>query len=310
MKISVAIPTYDRPDYLRRAIASVAAQTLRPYELIVVSRVDDACSHSIVCECKERYPELGIRNAFVETPGFLPPVVKAIDTARGDVLTLLDDDAEAHPDWLSRIAAHYSDPSVGGVGGRCINYFDGIKQEYPPVSVVAKLFWYGKPVGNMYCDCTFSHPVSADFLMGGNLSYRMDRLRMAKPDARLGENVSFHWEMDVGLQVKKMGCKVLFDPNIVVDHHSAPREVAGLRSVNYAGVYWSNYNYALLMRKHLTRFGFMSYVAYSLCVGWTGSPGLLYLLAMFVKARKIEWYHMVAASLLGRFRGALHGCCP
>lgn len=202
MRISVAIPTYARPNYLRRAIASIASQQLLPHELIVVSRADDIETNQAIRECIGRFTRVAIRSERVDLPGFLPPVIKAIDSADGDILALLDDDAEAHPDWLERIVAHYADPNVGGVGGRYVNFFDGIKQEYPPADTVAKLRWYGKSIGNMYRDCRFSLPVSADFLIGGNLSYRLDVFRKAKPDVRLGRNVSFHWEMDVGLKVK------------------------------------------------------------------------------------------------------------
>ena len=35
--VSVIIPTYNRPDGLRRALASVSAQTFRDFEVIVVN---------------------------------------------------------------------------------------------------------------------------------------------------------------------------------------------------------------------------------------------------------------------------------
>ena len=40
-----------------------------------------------------------------------------ISHAVGDVVAFLDDDARAEPDWLERLAAGYSDPSILGVGG-------------------------------------------------------------------------------------------------------------------------------------------------------------------------------------------------
>lgn len=271
---------------------------------MVISREDDVESNAVI----DRYAKCGgapfpIRKVHVSLPGFLPPVVRAIDSAQGDVLALMDDDAEAHVDWLARISSYYSDPRVGGVGGRCVNYFHGVKQDYPPVRRVAKLCWYGRSIGNMYRDCVFSDPVDADFLMGGNSSYRLDVLRNCKPDSRLGNNVAFHWEMDVGLQVKKCGYRIIFDPAIKVDHHSAPRDVDGMRTVNYDGVYWGNYNYALLMKKHLTALGFVSYVLYSLAVGWGGSPGFTYVLYSIMRGRNLPWREMLIASVRGRMDG-------
>jgi hypothetical protein len=72
--------------------------------------------------------------------------------ALADVILFLDDDAEAHRDWLERFSAFYADPSIGGVGGRYINYFHGVRQYPPAADVAGKLYWYGRFVGNMYKD--------------------------------------------------------------------------------------------------------------------------------------------------------------
>ncbi len=305
MKISVAIPTYKRPEYVRQAIASVVRQTHKPYELILVSRSSDYETKEAIMECVHQYDGVNIKHVFVDVAGFLPPVVKAIDTAGGDILAFLDDDAEAHPDWLSRISKYYLTPSVAGVGGRYINFLNGIKQQVSPCSVAAKLFWYGKSVGNMHRDTLFSQPRNADFLIGGNMSFRLSLLKEAKPDWRLGKNVSFYWEMDVGLKIKKMGYRIIFDPQIAVDHHSAPRELDGLRTINYEGVYWSNYNYALLMRTHLSKFGYLAYIAYSLLVGWGGSPGLIYILIKTIQGKRFAWTDEVCSSYAGRLKAIL-----
>lgn len=304
MKYTVAIPTYKRPDYLTRAVQSVLSQTLLPDELLIVSRWDDEATNSTIRELiKINSGTVFIRNSHVVEPGFLPPVVRAIDEARGEILILLDDDAEAHPDWLSKINEYYIDPHVGGVGGRYINYFAGVLQHYPSVKRVGQLSWFGRSVGNMYCDCEFTGPIQVDFLIGGNLSYRLDLLRVSKPDKRIGNNVAFHWEMDVGQQIKKLGYSILFDPAICVDHHTAPREISGMRTVNYEGTYWSNFNYTLLMRKHLSYFGFIAYLLYSFSIGGAGSPGLIYLILTVLRGRPEHWRDSVLGSLRGRFDG-------
>jgi len=308
IKFTVAIPTYKRPGYLARAIDSVLKQTLPPLELLIISRIDDYPTAEVIEEyiSKLSSKSLHFRSVNVSQPGFLPPVIAAIENATGDVLVLLDDDAEAHLDWLERISQYYSDPNVGGVGGRCINYFNGIMQTYPLADKVGKLFWYGRSIGNMYRECSFSGYKAVDFLMGGNCSYRLSLLKNCVPDQVLQNNVAFHWEMDVGLQIKAAKYKILFDPNIVVDHHSAPREVDGLRTVNFDGVYWSNFNYCYLMRKHLTIFGYFCYLIYSFLIGWSGSPGILYCFFFFLSLRKLDLRLMVLASILGRLNGVLY----
>jgi glycosyltransferase involved in cell wall biosynthesis len=304
LKITVAIPTYRRPEYLKKAFASVLAQTHKPDEILLVSRADDQPTHEVIkLLISVGAGDTFIRNPQVSDAGFLPPVIRAIDAAHGDILVLLDDDAEAHSDWLARIVKYYDNPSVGGVGGRCINYFSGVLQNYPPVQRVGQLSWFGRSVGNMYCDCAFTGPTEVDFLMGGNMSYRLGLLRRCKPDTRIGKNVAFHWEMDVAQQVKSLGYRVLFDPSIKADHHSAPREIDGLRTINYEGTYWNNYNYALLMRKHLSLLGFCAYLIYTFLVGWSGSPGLAHLIYSSLRGRLVPWHGGVIASIRGRFDG-------
>lgn len=285
---------------------SVLGQEHGAYELIVIARPDDYPSLQVIQEVIQANPKTRIILGHVTVPGFLPPVLRAIEVANGEVLALMDDDAEAHGDWLRRINAHYTDPLVGGVGGRCVNYFDGVKASYPKVKEVGIVKWNGKPVGNMYCDCVFSNPVAVDFLMGGNLSYRLDLFRHAKPSQALSSNVSFHWEIDVGLKVKGQNYKIIFDPNIMVDHHSAPRAISGMRTLNYEGVYWSNFNYAYIMKQNLGVIKLLTYILYSFLIGWGGSPGVLYILIQFLRAEKIEWKEYVYSSFWGRIKGLSH----
>jgi glycosyltransferase involved in cell wall biosynthesis len=304
LTLSVAIPTYKRPCFIRRSVASVFKQLRAPSELLVVSREDDQETNETVAELFLKAPN-GIKtiNLRVAEPGFLPPIEAAIGAANSDVLAFLDDDAEAHPEWLERISERYTSCDVGGVGGRYINYFSDVLQQYPPASRVGKVYWYGGCVGNLYRDCTFERPIDVDFLIGGNMSYQLDVLRRCPLDHRLNSNVAAHWEVDIGLQVKRLGYRIVFDPTIMVDHHTAPRAVQGMRSINSEGSYWMNYNYALLMRKHLSPWGFAAYLLYSGLIGNAGSPGLAYLLWRTLKGKPIAWRDDVIASLRGRFDG-------
>ena len=302
LRVSVCIPTYRRPAFIRKAVASLLVQTRKPDEIIVVSRRDDDATNAVVEELMGSGPDSVILNPRISEPGFLPPIRMAISEASGDIVALLDDDAEAQPDWLARLLAHYDDPTIGAVGGRCVNYFDGVLQTYPPASTFGRLSWYGRSVGNMYRDAIFDHPVEVSHLMGGNMSVRAELFRRCLPDRRLGNNVSFYWEMDVGLQVKAKGARILYDPRARVDHHSAPRETPGMRTVNADAVYWSSYNYALLMRKHLPFWRRIAYVAYTFLVGGSNAPGLVYLVVAPMRGRSPSLSLEVIPSLRGRWR--------
>ena len=97
-RFTVAIPTYERPAYLARAVRSVLMQTRVPDEVLVVHRRDDS-------ETVKKFDALLnlphgnlLRFVAVDEPGFLPPIWQAVQTCSGDVIVFLDDDAEAHRD--------------------------------------------------------------------------------------------------------------------------------------------------------------------------------------------------------------------
>ncbi len=284
---------------------SIERQTCRPMELVVVLRESDFVSRQVVSDVKENCVGLLIRVAFVTEPGFLPPIYKGAEEARGDIIAFMDDDAVAHQNWLEKILSHYRDPMVGGVGGRYVNYFDGKKAFYTPAKKVGQINWFGKPIGNLYRDTTFQCPRDVQFLIGGNMSYRLATFRQALPDLILGRHVAFHWEIDVGLKVLRRGHRIVFDPTILVDHHSGPRAKEGMRSVNAEGIYWSNFNYAYLMRKHLTRPRFITYLAYTTTIGWADSPGVLRVLIAWLSLQPLSISTVIWPSIRGRCAGLL-----
>ncbi|CAM8624643.1 COG1216 Predicted glycosyltransferases [Burkholderiales bacterium] len=300
---TVVIPSFHRPDYLTRAIRSIYRQKQKPNELIVILRDSDRASYDAAIYQFSLAVGTSARIESVTEHGFLPPIYKAIESAHTDILAFMDDDAEAHSDWLEKLTLYYTDPSVAGVGGRYINYFGGKKAQYPPAEDVGCVTWYGKPIGNMYRDTTFEGPREVYFLIGGNMSYRLPVLRQSQPDPKLKNDVSFHWEIDVGMQVKRLGYRILFDPSIKVDHYSAPRQMAGLRFVNSCGIFWSNFNYAYLMRKHRSSLGLKIYLIYSVLIGWSDSPGLLLVTLRLLQFTPISWSKTVWPSICGRWEG-------
>lgn len=304
--LSVVIPTFERPDYLERCVRSIAAQEHLPDELIIVSRITDRETNEKILQLRSavegRFP---LVHGMVVEPGFLPPIRRGIELSAGDVIAFIDDDAEALPDWAGRLLAYYNDADVGGVGGRCINIFDGVVAVYPVAKVVGRIYWFGRAIGNMYRDTAFDTARDVHFLMGGNMSYRRAVLAKVPFDPVIGNNVAFHWELDLGLQVRKEGFRIVFDPMIRVNHYSGPRKIEGLRSVNAEGIYWANFNYSYLMMKHLSPLGRLAYVVYSLLVGGAKSNGVAHVAYEFLAGRRVDWRQDIWPSLKGRFRGAM-----
>jgi hypothetical protein len=148
-------------------VRSVLTQTRVPDEVLVVHRRDDSKTVMTFDELLNLPHGNLLRFVAVDEPGFLPPIWQAVQACSGDVIVFLDDDAEAHRDWLERLSAFYLDPSIGGVGGRSVNYSNNARQYLLAADVAGKLYWYGRYVGNMYKDFKPARPIFCRRLDGG-----------------------------------------------------------------------------------------------------------------------------------------------
>ncbi len=106
MFVSVIIRTYNRAHLLKRALHSLARQTLstEQFEVIVV---DDGSKDSTkgVCEAMRRklpnlrYVSSGTNNGLGSATNL------GIKSARGDNILFIDDDCIAKEDWVERLSA-------------------------------------------------------------------------------------------------------------------------------------------------------------------------------------------------------------
>ncbi len=104
VRVSVIVPTFNRREMVREAVASVLAQTVADFELIVV---DDG-SEDGTAECLER--EFGGRLRLIRTPnrGVAAARNTGAGAARGEHLAFLDSDDLWQPRKLEAQLAHFA----------------------------------------------------------------------------------------------------------------------------------------------------------------------------------------------------------
>jgi glycosyltransferase involved in cell wall biosynthesis len=110
---SVTIPTYDRPDRLRRLLDLLAVQSERDFEVIVVDQSDvpyDGPDHGL---------DLTILHSSVR--GAARARNLAATVARGRVLTFVDDDCEPCDTWLSEAKSVFEQLDPVGLEGRVMS---------------------------------------------------------------------------------------------------------------------------------------------------------------------------------------------
>lgn len=110
--ISVVICTRERPESLERCLRALLRCSQPPGEIIVV---DNCPSSGATRRLLENYSE--IKYVLEPRPGLDIARNTGIRNALGQIVAFTDDDAVVHPDWISRWASCFADPSVMAATG-------------------------------------------------------------------------------------------------------------------------------------------------------------------------------------------------
>jgi glycosyltransferase involved in cell wall biosynthesis len=118
VRISVVIPTRDRPGPLTACLAGLATDALADAETIVVSDGGAVDLGPVVAPFVEA---LGLRLLRIEHGGPAAARNHGLEAARGEVVAFVDDDCRPHPGWLASLAAGVVLCPPRAVGGRTLN---------------------------------------------------------------------------------------------------------------------------------------------------------------------------------------------
>jgi GT2 family glycosyltransferase len=109
--ISVIVPVHDRARDLRKALESLARQTVREFDLVVV---DDASTDDSA-EVAREFTDRVVTNPANRGPAHSRN--RGIALATGEIVAFLDSDCVAAPDWLETLRAALEDDRVDAVMG-------------------------------------------------------------------------------------------------------------------------------------------------------------------------------------------------
>jgi len=113
-KISIVIPTRDRPKELARCLRAIQQQTLLPYEVIVVNDGKKKINREAFRSCK--FSELASGRQKGQSWAKNLGVFKAC----GEILVFIDDDCLPERDWLWRLTRAFKHTEIAVVVGRII----------------------------------------------------------------------------------------------------------------------------------------------------------------------------------------------
>ena len=226
MNISAIIATVGRPEMLRRCLDSLARQTVRVSEVVVVHCGDDAETRSVCedpCWCFEvRYFHHPERNC-ARQRNF------AIARARYDNLLLLDDDVEIDPHWTEELFKPiWSDPKVGATMGRLVNQplasptffwrvyrilLHGRDKGFQPGKLIGAALPNGFPT-------TLEEPVPCEWIGGGASALRREAFESVGGFASFFTGSSPGEDLDLGYRLSRKW-RVFYVPSARCVHHQA-----------------------------------------------------------------------------------------
>ncbi|WP_416670502.1 glycosyltransferase family 2 protein [Egbenema bharatensis] len=306
MKISVLIPSYRRPQDLARCLESLQHQTRPADQVLVIVRNDDPATWQLLQE--QSFPSLPLTPIAVSMPGVVAALNAGLAAVTGDIFCVTDDDAVPHSDWLARIEAHFlADQQVGGVGGRDWLH---VGQSLHTASIhpgahqpVGKVSWYGRLTGNHHIGAGQAREV--DLLKGVNMSFRRSAVGQQQFDARMkGTGAEVHFEIAFCLGLKRAGWKLIYDPNIAVDHYLGQRFDADQRTFAFNPIALRNavHNETLILLEYLNPFQRIIFLIWSVLIGTRSALGIVQWLRFLPQDGKLAGQKWLA-SLQGRWQG-------
>ncbi len=214
LRATIAIPTYNRADYLRQALASIDQQAFSrdQFEILVIDNNSSDHTKAVVAEFSECQP--APRYILETKQGLDHGRNRAIDEARGEILIFADDDIITRPDWITQMCAPFAgdtDHRVGAVGGEVIPIFpDGL----PP--------W----IEEWHAPLAFRHDCGPleprDTPMGANLAFPRWVFEKLGPFHtaldRSAENYFSGGDSEMIRRIRAANLEVWFSPAAAVQH--------------------------------------------------------------------------------------------
>jgi GT2 family glycosyltransferase len=211
--VSVIVPNWNGLDFLDRCLRSLRGQTLSPSEVIVVDNGSTDGSTEFV---ERAYPEVVVL-AQSRNLGFAGGVNAGIKAASGDLVALLNNDAEADPDWLRHLVGRMAavGPEVGVVTSKIVAFDTGtIDSTGDFVDTYGRAVPRGRGEPD---DGRYDQAVDVFSGSGGASLYRramLDRVGLFDEDF-----FAYYEDVDLGFRARLAGYRAVFEPAAVVRHH-------------------------------------------------------------------------------------------
>lgn len=213
VRVSIVIPTLDGRELLAHALRALDAQSFRDFEVIVV---DNGSTDGTAEMLQQAWPTVRVI-ALERNVGFAAAANHGIRAARGSVVVLLNNDTEAHPEWLGRLVAPFvDDPRIASCASRVRDFVrrDRIDSAGDQLGLVASQIGHGERDGPRFA-------VAREVLSAcaAAAAYRRDAVEeVGLFDESYG---SYLEDVDLGVRLRLAGHRCWYVPEAIVYHHGS-----------------------------------------------------------------------------------------
>lgn len=289
-RISVLVPTKDRPEDLKKMLESLEKQTYKDFEVIVD-----------------------------ETEGMVASENSGLNKAKGEIFIRTDDDVIVPPQWLEEVAQTFDEyPNAGGVSGPVVMKWDmGMEFDdrdlFAFQSRLTKGNWFWRMIGKVYYNFILEGQVmaisrimpSGAFTLGSNtpsalelpcpievdvhdccnMACKTELLRQIGGFDTIYRGVGELNEPDVSFKIRRLGHPIIFNPKAFVYHTTS---CAGVFDCRDEESYDRMRNFQIFFHRYFkVNPRFYAYVLFQ-----NG-----YYIYRFLKTRKIKHLGAIYASL-------------
>jgi O-antigen biosynthesis protein len=222
---SVVICTRDRPAYLDRCLAALAALNYPRFEILVV---DNAPSDGRAREIASRR---SVRYVVEAVAGLSRARNRGAAQSTGDIVAYLDDDAIAEPGWLGGLAAEFTDARVMAVAGRVIPLDPAGEEGRKCAAIAGTDRGPQRRIFDLETPDWFKFANFGGIGIGANMAMRRSAFSVwpgFNPRLGRGAAVPACEENHAFSQMIAAGYRVVYTPAAVVRHH-APQNTVELR---------------------------------------------------------------------------------
>jgi glycosyltransferase involved in cell wall biosynthesis len=121
LRVSIVIPVHNEERHLQACLAAIEAQTVRPYEVIVV----DNNSTDDTVAITQRFPFVVVVDELRQ--GIVHARNAGFDAARGDIIGRIDADIQLPRRWIEHVQRFYADDTHADQAWTGAGYFYNIR---------------------------------------------------------------------------------------------------------------------------------------------------------------------------------------